>query len=42
MRTFTSLPLRDLETWIALDGCGLEWDRLPSSFNPDSLLCLGA
>lgn len=42
-RTFTPrLPLKDLETWITADGCGLERERLPSSFNPDSLLYLSA
>ena len=43
MRTFTPCILpKDLENWIALDGCGLERERLPSLFNPDSLLYLGA
>jgi CheY-like chemotaxis protein len=42
-RTFTPRILpSDLETWIALDGCGLEPGRLPASLNPSALLHLSA
>jgi CheY-like chemotaxis protein len=42
-RTFTPKMFpSDLENWIALDGCGLEPGRLPTSLNPSALLYLGA
>jgi CheY-like chemotaxis protein len=42
-RTFTPWILpNEWETWIALDGCGLELGRLPPSLHPGTLLYLGA
>jgi CheY-like chemotaxis protein len=42
-RTFSPRILpSELETWIALDGCGIELGRLPTSLNPSALVYLGA
>ena len=42
-RTFTPrIAPNELETWLAMDGCGLELGRLPPSLNPSTLVYLGA